>query len=170
MNREVWGPRFWTIFHTMAECVGCQSNKIMANDEAEAWILLLKSQPFVMPCAVCKNHLVIYLRLHSLDKLRTIYGEERYIWLKSWLYQLHEHVNRNKNVEGHVSTGNTGNTVVPCVTIENLATLYPRRKLDPEFSACCGMFQKAFELQKLKPDDVHRWKLALSRLRKLYGI
>jgi hypothetical protein len=157
LSRASWGPRFWKILHTLAECVGFEKDIITENDEAEAWILLLSTQPLVMPCRICKTHLSEYIRSHRIDSLRAVRGIHRYTWLQNYLYKLHEHVNR---LTGVSST----------VTKEQLPELYPREKQTEAVAACQRMFQMAFDRQLLKPEDVHRWKAALVRLRTMYSI
>jgi virulence-associated protein VapD len=109
-----------------------------------------------MPCKVCKTHLSEYLRTHRIDPIRTVHGVKRYEWIQGYLYKLHEHVNRLTNTQTTIQK-------------EQLSELYPRRKLIEEFVACQEMFQIAFDRQQLKPEDVHRWKLAVARLRQFYG-
>lgn len=157
LSRKSWGPLFWTLLHTLAECVGYEKDAITERDEAEAWILLLQAQPFVMPCQVCRTHLKEYLRIHRIEKLRDTRGASRYGWIQSYIFELHEHVNRlTQNMSSF--------------TKDMLPDAYPHRKLTANLSAIQDMFQTAFDTQQLKPEDVHRWKMALARLRGLYGV
>jgi len=60
LDRLWWGPKFWKILHTFAECSGGLQNQILRNDEADIWKILLKTQAFVMPCPRCRDHYLEY--------------------------------------------------------------------------------------------------------------
>ena len=72
LQREAWGPRFWTILHTLAECSGKQNTLIQSNDEADAWIGLIRALPGALPCALCRQHFREWLVQRRMDHLRTI--------------------------------------------------------------------------------------------------
>lgn len=156
LGREAWGPRFWTILHTMAEQSGNQNNLIMNNDEADAWILLLKAQPFVMPCALCKQHYLEYLKIHRPDKLRSILGEERRNWLREWVWNCHDRINKMNNKESP--------------NISTLVSLYPKKSIEKQVRELYLMFQLAVTMYQLKLEEIGKWKNALSKLRTMYGI
>jgi bisphosphoglycerate-dependent phosphoglycerate mutase len=97
--REAWGPRFWKVLHVLAEHSGNQINQITSNDEVDAWILLLKTQAFVMPCALCKQHYLEWYGQQKLDGLKEYVGEKRRDWLRKWLWGCHKRVNEmNQNI------------------------------------------------------------------------
>ncbi len=154
--REAWGPRFWRIFHTMAECSGEQPDSVQRRDEAEAWILVLKTQAHVMPCAICKTHYSEWLLNHAVERIRYLEGEERRSWLRHWLWACHEQVNRMN-----------GKSTPP---EEDLPSLYPRRSIQKEIVELGTMFHTALNRQLLKLEDVQRWRQAIARLRALYGL
>jgi Erv1 / Alr family len=156
LSRESWGPKFWTILHTLAECSGNQSNQILSNDEADAWTLLLKMQTFVMPCVLCKNHYMLWQRTHKYDILRTIQMEERRLWLRNWLWSCH----------GAVNEMNTKHNP----SLEDLPALYPKQNIESYINDIKAMFQQALNTRKLKLEDITKWKYALGRLRVMYGI
>lgn len=156
LTREAWGPRFWKILHTLAECSGYQTNQIMNNDEADAWIIFLKSQAFVMPCPLCKQHYLEWYGKHKPDNLRTILGEQRRKWLREWLWGCHDRVNQmNEKTSPSIDTMNI---------------LYSKQSIDKEARELFGMFQLAIIKQQLKYEDISRWKNVLLRLRIIYGI
>jgi hypothetical protein len=156
LKKQFWGPAFWTILHTFAECILTTKNTILSNDEAEGWIHLLKNQQHVMPCALCSKHYSDWLKQHNFTSIRTLKNEERADWIQIRLYELHQHVN-------------TLNSTLN-ITREELKYEYPRRRLDDEYALCCEMFKLALERHLLKPDDIHRWKTSFLRLRALYGV
>jgi hypothetical protein len=156
LNREAWGPRFWKILHTMAECVGQQKTLIQTNDEADAWMFLIKSQAFCMPCALCKQHFLDFQKQKPFGNLRTIQGEGRKEWIRKWLWECHKRVNEMND------------KLTPA--LEELPSVYPRRSIEKEVRDILTMFHLGHTLQQLKPEDTHRWRQQLARLRLLYGI
>jgi hypothetical protein len=160
--REAWGPRFWFILHSLAERSGSQSNMILQNDEADAWIVLLKAQAFVMPCALCKTHYLEYWASHKPDGLRALQGLDRREYLRNWVWTLHDRVNKMS-----LASGGPEKTSPP---IENMPTLYPQQSLNKTLKELSTMFQQALATQQLKPEDITRWKSVIQRLRLLNGL
>jgi hypothetical protein len=154
--RESWGPRFWRIFHTLAECSGTLADLLSSRDEAEVWILLLKLQANVMPCKICKEHYTDWLSTHAVERVRYLEGQERREWLRHWFWACHEHVNRMNGK--------------PTPPEEDLPNLYPRRSIQKEIVELGTMFQLAVEKRLLSVDDTLRWRQLLSRLRAMYGV
>lgn len=156
LQRGSWGPRFWRILHTLAETSGNQSQLILRNDEADAWILLLKLQQFVMPCALCKEHYKQWRASHRTEHLRTLNGLERKEFLRAWLWGCHNRVNAMNEK--------------PQIDLESLPDLYPKQSIQKEFMELNTMFQLAITRQTLKYEDVKMWKNVLQRLRILVGV
>ena len=140
----------------MAEQSGELKDKIQRQDEAEAWILLLKTQANIMPCAICKTHYSEWIVNHAVERVRYLEGEERRTWLRHWLWSCHENVNRM----------NGKNTPAE----EELPALYPRRSIQKEIVELGTMFHTAMNKQLIKLEDVQKWRQAMSRLRGMYGI
>jgi hypothetical protein len=156
LMREAWGPRFWKILHVLAEHSGNQNNQITSNDEVDCWILLLKSQAFVMPCALCKQHYLEWIKQQKFDGLKEFVGEQRRDWIRKWLWECHKRVNEMNQKE--------------TPPLETLRDMYNKQTIEKEYKELVTMFQAAFNQQKLKSEDVNRWKSAFSRLRSMYGI
>jgi len=154
--RESWGPRFWKLLHTLAECSGIYTNSILQNDEADAWIILLKAQQFVMPCILCKSHYGSWIMGHKFGTLRSIVGEERRAFLRGWLWGCHAAVNQT-----------TGKESPP---LESMPELYPKQTMEKELKELYTMFQLGLDKRQLKVEDVHRWKNVVARLRVMYDI
>lgn len=151
LSREAWGPRFWKILHTLAECSGEQMTQIQMNDEADAWHTLLRAQAFVMPCTLCKDHYLEWHRTHKTDGLRTLMGEERKQWLRKWLWGCHNRVNlMNQKVSP---------------LVDELPGLFKRVPIEKEMKELSSMFQLALQKQSLHAEDITRWKQTVSRLR-----
>lgn len=154
--REWWGPRFWKILHTLAECSGSITAPISANDEADLWTILLKVQGSVMTCALCKNDYNKWLLSHKLVDIRTLQTEDRKKYLRTWLFNCHNAVNvRNSKV---------------ALDEKDLLVLYRKESVTPVVKEIYDMFRLALERSQLQPEDVNRWKNALTRLRILYGV
>jgi hypothetical protein len=156
LAREAWGPRFWKILHTLAETSGSQRQVILNNDEADAWIILLKAQQFVMPCALCKDHYKQWRLSHSTEPVRKLSGEDRKDFLRRWLWGCHDRVNQTNNKES--------------VSIEELPSLYPKQSIQKELNELNTMFQLAITRQTLKYEEVKVWKAVIQRLRLLVGV
>ena len=156
LSREAWGPRFWKILHTLAECSGEQSTQIQMNDEADAWHILLRVQAYVMPCALCKDHYIEWHRTHKTESLRTIHGDERRAWIRRWLWGCHNRVNlMNQKISPE---------------LESLPMLFPRVPIEKEMKELSTMFQLALQKQSLKAEDITRWKQTIARLRLMIHI
>jgi hypothetical protein len=156
LSREAWGPRFWKILHTLAESSGHQTHLITSNDEADMWILLLKSQANAMPCELCKKHYIEWYLKNRPDHLHEIRGEERRNWIRGWLYGCHNRVNEMNGKESP--------------PFENLPLLYPIISLKKEYQEILGMFQLAHNKRQLKPEETIKWRNAVMRLRAMAGI
>jgi hypothetical protein len=156
LARESWGPQFWSILHTFAECSGEQTNIVLDIDERTAWHLLLKAQAFVMPCALCRQHYNEWLLGHRVGIVESLKGGDRNHWLRTWLYECHASVNRLNGTESP--------------PFDMLPDLYPRRSIDSALKKVTEMFQKALEQRVLKPEDISRWRQQVIRLRIIYGV
>ena len=155
LNRETWGPTFWSILHTLAEYSGITTS-ILAHDEADVWTMLLKVQAFVMPCDLCKQHYNEWKVNHRIQNLRLLNGPERKEFIRNWLWECHDSVNK-KNEKVSISK-------------EELEVLYTKEKFAENVLSIMEMFSVALERSLLKRDDIHRWRLCVTRLRILYGI
>lgn len=156
LQRESWGPRFWRILHTLAETSGQQVPLILKNDEADAWILLLKLQEFVMPCALCKEHYKSWRTTHRVDHLRNLQGDVRKEFLRRWLWDCHNRVNASNQK--------------PEIPIEEAPTLYPKASIQKEVEELATMFKLAITKQVLKYEDTKMWRNVIQRLRILVGV
>jgi hypothetical protein len=156
LSREAWGPRFWKILHTLTEQCGNQINQIMSNDEADTWIILLKTQAFVMPCALCKQHFLEWIHARRPETLRTLVGKARRDWLRTWLWGCHDRVNAMNQKKS------------PDIGV--LPELYRKQSIEKPTKELFGMFQHAMSAQQLKSEDVAKWKKSLAMLRTIYGI
>jgi len=156
LQREDWGPKFWFILHTLAECSGTITHPILANDEADNWTMLLKAQAFVMPCALCKQHYLEWRNKHPLPNLRLLKGLERKSILTLWLWNCHNSVNQQNQKE--------------VFSQELLQTTYTRKSIKQVIQELSLMLKNALERSLLKSEDIKRWKTTLIHLQMLYGL
>ena len=156
LKREWWGPRFWRIFHTLAEASGGMTSPILSNDEADAWKLVFKAQTFVMPCAVCTKHFTEWKIMNRIPELRSILGIERRKWLRHWLWGCHHRVNEMNSKETPAE--------------ETLPELYKKERLDGPMNDILSMFRLGIQQGSLKYEDTLLWRNAIGKLRTLYSI
>ena len=156
LQREDWGPKFWFLLHTLAECSGTITQPVLANDEADNWNILLKAQAFIMPCALCKKHYLEWKHMHSIPNLRTIKGPARKTILTTWLWNCHNSVNKQNEKD--------------LFSEDSMKTMYTRQSLKKTFEEISLMLKNALERSLLKPDDIKRWKTTVSHLLILYAL
>jgi hypothetical protein len=156
LNREWWGPVFWRILHTLAECSGSMKTVVLSNDEADLWTILLKSQAFVMPCTLCKQHYLEWRTNNKIPNLRNVIGEDRKKLLRNWLWKCHNSVNSQSGKE--------------TINEDILPTLYKKENISEHVKKCYEMFKIALEQSSLQYEDIKRWKSCIARIRLLYGV
>ena len=154
--RESWGPNFWNILHTLAEYSGSIENINLRNDEADAWSILLKYQGVVMPCALCKQHYTEYKIRNPVKQLRELKGDLRKAYLRKWLWNCHDSVNKQFQKESPPE--------------DTLEVMYSKKPIKQEVQNIFLMFKNALERSQLQRDDIQRWKASVIRLQLLYGI
>ncbi len=101
-NKE-WGPLFWGVLHTAAEQLGKPRAPINQIDEVNTWILLLKSVEVAMPCQMCREHYHGWLASHPAAAFSPLRGIPLREAARKWLYDLHEDVNRRREVVSGIS-------------------------------------------------------------------
>ena len=156
LDRLWWGPKFWKVLHTLAECSGGLQSPILQNDEADIWKILLKAQGFVMPCLQCKDHYLKYRLYNSIPDLRKIINQERKKFLTHWLWECHTRVNRETQKES--------------LPEEELGQLYMNRTIRSDIEELYSMFTIGLQQKQLQREDTHRWKMCITRLQILYGL
>lgn len=109
-NKE-WGPVFWSVLHTAAEQLGKPRAPINQTDEVNTWILLLKSVEGAMPCQMCREHYHSWLAKRPVAAFTGLRGLPLREAARKWLYELHEDVNKRREVESGIE-------------IEQLSSLY----------------------------------------------
>lgn len=106
-----WGPLLWRLVHGMAEATGNQTTAILATDEANELIFCLRDLEHIMPCAMCRAHYKAWRKEHPLETLSGLRGPAFREAVRSWLYNLHENVNQQREI-------------VSGIALEDCETLY----------------------------------------------
>ena len=86
-----WGPACWKVLHGLAEFAGRQTDPNVQRDELRLWNNILTTLHTVLPCKECKDHCILYVKLHPIV-IPTNY-EELHSYVRIWLYTFHEDVN-----------------------------------------------------------------------------
>ena len=97
LQRETWGPAMWKILHILANRSGSITNKILEDDEAHAWINVLKTLDTIMPCALCATHYKNFVKKTNINVLLVLRGLSRNKWLTEFWWNLHNEVNLRSN-------------------------------------------------------------------------
>lgn len=86
-DASLWGPILWSVLHGLS-VKRSNPDPFKLRTLKVKWNLLLDTLPHIIPCQECKDHVLLYMSIHSYI---TINSEDD---LSSWLYLLHEDVNR----------------------------------------------------------------------------
>jgi hypothetical protein len=89
--RNIWGPLIWKSFHLL--CTISDRKDIVYR-----WRKLLELTTVVMPCAICRTHMMEYLRSHrifgkQLNKWTIKNGTEVKDSISQGIHLFHNHVN-----------------------------------------------------------------------------
>ena len=89
VNRLVWGPKLWRLFHLMAE----------ASDRTDIillWKNLCRWSAEIIPCELCRKHFSDYLVHNANFTSRSVpkKGLEIRLFLRTFLRTFHNDVNR----------------------------------------------------------------------------
>lgn len=106
-----WGPVLWSILHTAAEHLGAVRHPLIQTDETNRWIFLLKSLEDAMPCKLCRKHYGEWIKHNPISQFTPLRGEALRERARKWVYELHENVNRSRNVTSGI-------------LLENIPTMY----------------------------------------------
>lgn len=98
-NQE-WGPFLWSILHVLAERVTRVMSPLYENDERRAWVFFLHGTGNMLPCSDCRTHYASYLSAHPVKEIMTLPKSELALWIRRWLYDLHQEVNTRLGKEG----------------------------------------------------------------------
>ena len=87
-----WGPVFWRLLHGLGERAGTVGMQKLRADEIRSWKTILTSLDRALPCEHCRQHLKSYISSHPIVVPENY--EQFRPFIRRWLYDLHEDVNR----------------------------------------------------------------------------
>ena len=96
-----WGPTLWTLLHTLAEKSG---NSKKANAQQYAWTYLINNLHNIIPCFECREHFLEYKKSYPFPDILQLPYDTLRVSIRTWLWKLHEHVNKEKGIISDVST------------------------------------------------------------------
>ena len=148
-----WGPHLWKMLHWLAQHTGKQRSKILQADELAAWTKILTLLQVILPCAACRTHYTEYFKAHF--DLNLLASEERGENIRKWLWELHEDVNRRREVIGGVS-------------YEDLQVTYESLKFAEEREAFYKILERAQRQNIVLRDNVLSFKKWIATLYSIY--
>jgi len=148
VSPEEWGPGAWELLHGLAEKVGNQKTGIMINDERNELKLTLRHLWALLPCKTCQNHYKEWLQTHSPDSFIAGSYMELQDSLRSWLFALHENVNRSRQIESGI-------------TLEALKERYAAVSLKEKAMGLKALYQRGLLARIFKAET---WKVAWRHL------
>ena len=150
-----WGPFVWWVLHTSAEQLGKERPPLIATDEVNRWIMLLKSVETVMPCPMCREHYRDWMKRHPIVQFRDLRGEDLRFRARLWLYKLHEEVNTSRGVDSEIP-------------IESVRELYSNvSDFQGKINTLMDILKANVQLGKLKAEATWAFRNHLHYLRKL---
>jgi hypothetical protein len=155
MPRE-WGTPLWKILHSLAESLGRQSNTILAADEAHEMVFLLRDLEKIMPCQLCRAHYNAWRKAHGLEQLAVLRGVPLRDAVRKWLYDLHENVNKDRNIESGLQ-------------LTDLPDLYKPVDIRTEWGKFFELMKRSTEVGLVSQTILQNFHRHLGILRKLLG-
>jgi hypothetical protein len=101
-----WGPALWGLLHMLGEKSGRGSGvmrqmgrgpaQLCHSEERRVWATLFAALRTSLPCPLCKQHYVDYVRTNPPDAFLRIPGPEWATALRQWLWTFHNAVRTRK--------------------------------------------------------------------------
>ena len=143
-----WGPNAWNLLHGLAERVGTNTNLVIAQDEKNEIRLTLRHFGSLLPCKTCQNHYREWLLKNPPEAFLNVYGEDLRDGMRKWLWQLHENVNRHRDV-------------VSNIPYNKLRELYSSVDIRACALSLKSMYTRGLQMRILKPEE---WKIGWKHL------
>ena len=157
VNPSEWGPHLWRILHWLAEQVGNQKSKILQGDEINAWKKLFRIVANIVPCAMCKGHYLEYLKANiDVEKIGFVEGDERREFIRRWLWELHEDVNKRREVQG--------------IPFDSLSEICGSIDFIVERDALYEALMRALRKNIVTRDNITQFKTAINTLFGMYRV
>ena len=134
-----WGPVLWQLLHGVAQQIGKTPVKQMLTDQRREFILVLRYIENIMPCPLCRQHYHQWRFTHPIDKFPD--GQEFFTSVRQWLFELHENVNKSRNIESGIS-------------LESLSTLYKTIDLKQKLGELSALLERAVRLRAVESEKV----------------
>jgi Erv1 / Alr family len=148
-----WGPLLWRVLHGLAERVGHLVRPIFLQDEKRSWRVLLEIIAKILPCDVCQAHYTKWLAAHPVSPIQTLTGDALREFIRTWLWTLHENVNKDLNK--------------PSFAYENLTELYGNLNVEPPYK----YFEKLEKIAIVKTVvKLNQWMIFVKEYRTLANI
>jgi hypothetical protein len=154
-NKE-WGTPLWKILHGLTESLGQQTVPMLATDEAHELVFLLRDLEKVMPCALCRSHYHSWRKDNPIDIFSHMRGVQLRDAVRKWLYDLHENVNRSRQVESGI-------------TLEMLPDMYRSVEIKKEWAEFFAKMKLSTEVGLVSQTLLTNFHRHLAVLRKLVG-
>lgn len=152
IDNSDWGPVFWKVLHCLAEKVGNIPNII--KDQSTDFFNVMYHFGKVLPCKICQQHYIDYLREHKIPWSKTLKdGNMLRIQIRNWLFELHNHVKTIQNQEIQVKT------IEECIAMYSSCSI---QENDVQF--IISTIANASKLGIIKHDDAKRWSVFFRRL------
>lgn len=156
MSSKPWGPPLWRMLHGIAEALGGQPVAMLATDEAHEIVFLLRDVEKIMPCQLCRNHYHQWRKDHPLEELDKLRGYMLKTGVREWLYNLHEDVNRSRDIESGIS-------------LEQMPELYKTVDLQKEWGEFFLRVKQSTEVGLVSQTALQNFHRRFGMLRKLVG-
>ncbi len=101
-----WGPALWGLLHMLAEKSGRGTGvvrwmgrgpmQLCHAEERRLWANVFSSLRTSLPCPVCKQHYLEYMRTNPPDSILRMPGPEWATALRQWLWTFHNAVRTQK--------------------------------------------------------------------------
>ena len=151
-----WGPLVWRILHGLAEHSGKQTIVPLQDDERRYWNTLLKTMEHILPCDVCRSHYAIWIRANPYETIVTMPYAELNLWIRTWLFNLHNDVNSRTEKEPFL--------------FENLSGIYGRIDIKASWRQLEPIINLAINLSGISLMPWRKWLANVRSLQGLYGI
>jgi len=151
-----WGPTFWEVLHGLAERTTQIISPLFENDERRSWIHLLNSTESVLPCPDCSKHYHQWLTIHPIGTIQTLPHSEIREFIRRWIYDLHQDINRRSGKVG--------------IEYDELTVRYKSRSISESFKILEPVEKRAVQLQGIKLQSWINWVKHYKTLVNIYGL
>ena len=146
VSPDEWGPKAWELLHSIAERLGNNTHISMIRDEQTELRLTLRHFYALLPCHRCQKHYREWVQQHPPNTTR--YGEYLQDDIREWLYNLHENVNKQRDITSGIQ-------------LESVKDMYNGKNPRTTALYMRSVYQRGLQSGMLKPEE---WKSAWKHL------